>query len=285
MLSLKNSFAKFSRRFCKSSIRFNSSELRNKIGSHKSIGLLTSITDIKEANHYSNNINIQDYISKEAKDEKNIFKVFMTYWNGDLLKFDQNLTEIIKKATTFVESKELWNREEIKSELDTILNGKSNFVCFLAGKSTGKSLIVKNFQNQYKEKVFVVNLRQNLNMLEALIDTLRKNESEISIALKKFMIDSSTNVVEKITFETIKAEHLRSLVNYSSESTEQNAFSKLVNQLISKLGVITLIIDEANLALNISDRTSMSDILVAKQALALFTTLTKEERKVFDKYQ
>ena len=227
---LRNLRNLYCRRFCTSPIQ-STSEIR-KVENKKRIGLLSSISDITVAHHYSDNINITDYTAKEMRDEKNLYKVFSTYWNNDSLKFDKNLKNIIEVATKFVESKDLWNREKIKSKLDTIVNGKSNFVCLLAGKSTGKSLIVKYLQDQYKEKVFVVNLRQNLNMLKGLIDTLENHES-------------------------------------------------LVTQLTAKFGAITLIIDEANLAFNITSGTSKSEILAAKQALALFTTLTKEKQKVF----
>ena len=45
-------------------------------------------------------------------------------------------------------------------------------------------------------------------------------------------------------------------------------------------GAITLVIDEANIAFTITDITSADDIKATKQALALFTSLTKENNKV-----
>jgi hypothetical protein len=54
----------------------------------------------------------------------------------------------------------------------------------------------------------------------------------------------------------------------------------LINNLVKNLGGITLVIDEANIALTISDKTSAAKIEATKQALALFTSLTKEGNQV-----
>jgi hypothetical protein len=54
----------------------------------------------------------------------------------------------------------------------------------------------------------------------------------------------------------------------------------LINNLVKNLGGITLVIDEANIALTITDKTSATKIEATKQALALFTSLTKENNQV-----
>jgi hypothetical protein len=49
---------------------------------------------------------------------------------------------------------------------------------------------------------------------------------------------------------------------------------------VENLGSITLVVDEANIALTITDKTSATKIEATKQALALLTTLSKELNKV-----
>ncbi len=44
--------------------------------------------------------------------------------------------------------------------------------------------------------------------------------------------------------------------------------------------IITLIVDEANLALTINEKTSETKIERVKAALSLFTSLTKQDKKV-----
>ena len=49
----------------------------------------------------------------------------------------------------------------------------------------------------------------------------------------------------------------------------------MLSGLVQGLGAITLVVDEANIALKIFDDTSPDKIEAMKEALALFTRLTK----------
>jgi hypothetical protein len=42
---------------------------------------------------------------------------------------------------------EVFDREELLSEFRSLVRESGNFVCFLGGKSTGKSLIFQHLQN------------------------------------------------------------------------------------------------------------------------------------------
>lgn len=59
-----------------------------------------------------------------------------------------------------------------------------------------------------------------------------------------------------------------------------NATLPALLELISTDITPTLIIDEANLASTINDRTSEAKVDVVKDALSLFTSMTKERKKV-----
>ena len=69
--------------------------------------------------------------------------------------------EIVCKATEFVESSQLWDRSELLIRLESILKRKGSFVCVLAGRNTGKSLVFQTLATRHEAKVLLVDMRSN----------------------------------------------------------------------------------------------------------------------------
>jgi hypothetical protein len=75
-------------------------------------------------------------------------------------------------------------------------------------------------------------------------------------------------------------EDFKAVLNGVLANSGPTELQSVLNTFVDALGSITLIIDEANISLTINDKTPIEKIESTKQALALFTTLTKEEKKV-----
>jgi hypothetical protein len=67
-----------------------------------------------------------------------------------------------------------------------------------------------------------------------------------------------------------------------TEPSPREILKNLLEEMTQKLSseVITLVVDEANMPLTINDVTSEADIKEVRASLALFTKLTKQEKKV-----
>ena len=192
---------------------------------------------------------------------------------------------ISEKATHFMRSDIVWNRDEFKHAVEDIVsNQNGQFCCVLGGKSTGKSLVLSKLikQNDTRSIVYV-NLRLTKGILNGLISSLENSPSEYLEAIKdnffklitiKFPILDST-ITGGSNLHAILAPFL---------ATKQTGVEKLTFLLekVAEKGTpnaagcgLTVIIDEANEAF-----TQSPDKEAAHEALSVFTALTKEQRKV-----
>lgn len=135
----------------------------------------------------------------------------------------------------------------------------------------GKSLVIENTESRCMDNVFVVNLRQEgsdiLVGLTAVLEERRKyfteDEQYGNCTLSAAKTPNSSWSTE---FEALNA---------------QQPLKVLIDEIIERVGgTVTLIIDEANLAFEITPYTKEERVETQKQALALFTSLTKEKGKV-----
>ena len=161
----------------------------------------------------------------------------------------------------------------LKNAISTNVGGK--FSCLLGGKSTGKSLVLKSINDS---NVFVVNLRKNKNMLTGLIKTLQSKGFVAIQNIQQGILQATLKIIGKGTGDKVDFQQLWDDILGKPKSFE--LFQDIILGLVESLGTVTLIFDEANLALNIDDSTSSEYIESLKDALALFILLTKEELKV-----
>ena len=252
-------------------------------------GLLTGISDVNEAKFYSDKLVIKDSY-KLLEDKKIIYNLCLANADGNTTNLDGMLKVMFEKARLFVKSSEIWDGEELLTALKFNINDEGSFVCLLGGKSTGKSLVLTRLENVTDAKVLKVNLRKTSNILIGLVTALHDRQrrgigqklmnlfASVFVDFASYYMKMSTKVLKE---EFIKDEFdLTAYKKILMQEQDPAALPNLIDKLVGKLGAITLVIDEANLALTISESTSAANVEATKEALALFTALTKEERKV-----
>jgi len=248
-------------------------------------GLLSGVSDIASAHYYSDKLVIKNTYHL-LQDSQYIFDICSKNAGGDTARLNEDLMRISQKATSYIESDVLWNRDELKSCLHNIVTRKGRFVCLLAGKSTGKSLVLKKLQEESPGKVFVVNLRLNPNILTGLVKTLRDRQQwDMQEKAKEILVRVVTSFAMQsnpLVSLVVKPDEVQKYFNVPHARPDSEALPALINDLVSGLGEVTLVIDEANIAFTILSTTPYSEIKAVKEALGLFTTLTKEQKKVSD---
>ena len=256
---------------------FNEENNNNNTG----LGLLAGIPDVRSADFYTRKMNLPE-ASKMVMDYNYIYASALRDAGGDVIKLDTNLKKIEKSAVAFMKLGQMWDRAELKSHLESIVSSEGKFACLLAGKSTGKSLILRNLEQDHMEKVFVVNLRvHGPDILEGLRNVLQERKSYFSKSVEKMkgVVVPAVGAAMPFGIGGVVSKVIEELLKDDDPATK--TLSVLVNGLIKGLGNnVTLIIDEANIAFTITDITENADIKSTKAALELFTFLTKEAQKV-----
>ena len=101
------------------------------------------------------------------------------------------IREISEKATAYMSTDAVWNRDELKDALSSIVDkGIGVFCCLLGGKSTGKSLVLSELMNQTaytNRSIVLIDLRDKDDILSGLISSLESSPSQYFEELKKFL--------------------------------------------------------------------------------------------------
>ena len=105
-------------------------------------GLLVNV-DVKTAGFFTSDLNLNK-AEDLLKDE--LYVLMESATKNPTTTFDENLQHILQKADAFMESNQLWNRDELTSALKSIINSKGAFACVLGGKNTGKSLVLEEME-------------------------------------------------------------------------------------------------------------------------------------------
>lgn len=237
-------------------------------------GLLVNV-DVKTADFFTSDLDL-------TKSDKLLNdKIYVLMESADK-KADETLQHILQKADAFMESNQLWNRDELTSALKSIIYSKGIFACVLGGKNTGKSLVLEEME-RLEDKVFLVDLRRNSDILGSLIEKLRERRlryksTQFSNAIMKVV----AGLVYKATDDKLK--DILSLTDYQmvldALIKTPAALASVLDDISSGYGGVTLIIDEANIALTINEFTTAAEIKATREALAIFTRLTKQKQKV-----
>eukprot|EP00596_Hydrurales_sp_CCMP1899_P003850 CAMPEP_0119037676 /NCGR_PEP_ID=MMETSP1177-20130426/6174_1 /TAXON_ID=2985 /ORGANISM="Ochromonas sp, Strain CCMP1899" /LENGTH=455 /DNA_ID=CAMNT_0006999277 /DNA_START=177 /DNA_END=1544 /DNA_ORIENTATION=- len=248
-------------------------------------GLLFGIDDIKEANFYSDHIALNSSRIL-VEDVKYIYNLFLHNAGGNITKLEETVKNMNDKISKFKVSDEVWDRNEFTTVIESIIAGVGKFIFVLAGKTAGKSLLFRSLEKQFPMKVFMLNLQTKPNILKGLLSTLRKRQwadDDTQERIKKMILNASSAVIKEAIPEDfgVNAENIENLFGLAAgESDSIETLSNLIDELVAGLGEITLVIDEADVAFKISPDASQDEIKAAKEALALFTTLTKSQNKV-----
>lgn len=252
-------------------------------------GLLSGVSDISSTLYYSDKI-ITSSAASLVRDQTRLYNICLNNEGGDVSKAHETLQSNVLSGKAFLESDKVCNRKQFVSLLDDIVTQRGIFACVLSGKSTGKTIVLNDLQKRHPvSKVFCVDLRTcGSNILEGLVDVLQQ---KLSCQDPNIISDNERNILSQIVIdcvEKVMGVDVESSSVYIQQypdilgtmKDEHRMLKVLVTELIAKLGNITLIIDEANLALAIHDDTSAEDIKHTKNTLAFFTSLTKVYKKV-----
>ena len=131
--------------------------------------------------------------------------------------------------------------------------------------------------------MFLVDLRRNSDILGSLIENLR--ERRLRYKSNQFS-NTIMKVVSGLVYKATDGK-LKDIVSLSDYQMVFEALVKTPAALASVLddisrgyGGITFIIDEANIALSINEFTTVAEIKATREALAIFTRLTKQKQSV-----
>jgi hypothetical protein len=244
----------------------------------KERGLLKGISDVTTAKDYSRTLNLKD--AAELLRDTNYL------YNAVTKESKNNLTEIIQKADAFMRNQdEIWDRDDLKDSLESVVAQDNQFVCLLGGKSTGKTLVIRNFEKTRMGTVFVVNLRRDSDILKGLLKVLEDRVTRVDFLNTEGTIKTAGKlgaIAAEIAGKKVEYERFVKFCEaLLSDKNATKSLGALIAELVKNKGdKITLIIDEANIAFTIKPGTTPEKIEAVKDALELFTLLTKESRKV-----
>lgn len=262
--------------------KVHASEEMNKTSIHDrgSIGLLSTFDHIETSMYYSRKLDLKA-AANLLSDEKYIYRSALENIGGDETKLDQYLSDILENKNKFIKKKIVWNRDKLKGSLKGIIDKHQGgtFACLLGGKRTGKSLVLHDLSKNHSENLFVVNLRKNPDVIRGILDVLDERHGPRFSDIKRFITSCLTGATAtKNGHEIDVSESLRTLYDANKERL---SLKELICGLIDNIpGVITIAIDEANIAFTLSNTTDEKKKNEIFRALALFTTLTKESRRV-----
>ncbi len=246
-------------------------------------GLLEGVPDVSSsALFYSPKISLPQAAAL-VKNKSLLYEIVKADCQNDEKEINQYLDEIKCKLKEFMEKNEVFNREDLKRGLRMVTEDKGNFACLLGGKSTGKSLVLNEFSREevVNKKVIYIDLRMGYSSItDGFIDVIKKSKNQgWKDAISEWAVDNLENLPLPIGVK-LDFSSLASLLK--KEKDPVLLLESMIGEMVSKSpkDAITLVVDEANLALTINDKTSEAKIEQVKAALSLFTRLTKQEKKV-----
>jgi hypothetical protein len=114
----------------------------------KEKGLLNGIPDVGNAENYARKVNLW-YAGDLLKNTNYLYNSAVEDVRGDTNELKKYLQDTVKRAQAYMENQEdIWDRDELKDQLNRIIGTKGNFVCLLGGKSTGKLLVLRHFEKK-----------------------------------------------------------------------------------------------------------------------------------------
>ena len=241
-------------------------------------GILAGISSSTESLYFSNSISIN--ATKSLLQNQRLFSTVVDSNKGNLTEISDELAWINSRATSFIRSRDLWDRAEIVTALSEIVEERGEFVCLLAGKNTGKTFILRYMEEKFPTKVFVVDLRKNSNILEGLIEALRSRQSSQNRFKSADRVQAALKMNPTCREMIEKDPEFDSIAKFLTKNPDPKSLQQILVPLSETLGGITLVIDEANLALSVREQSSAATIESTRSALALFTALTKAENKL-----
>jgi len=161
-----------------------------------SAGLLSGLPNANESHFYSTDIK-KDNANYLLKDKKYIYRSACKDEKETNLGINIYLEKIRQRVDQYLKKNTVWDRHQLIKNLNEIIKSRGKFVCLLAGKSTGKSMVLKEIVRRNKRKVILVDLRTNLNILAGLITVLKKNSRNLYRKYSESSLENQKNLSKK----------------------------------------------------------------------------------------
>ena len=216
-------------------------------------GLLLDV-DVKNSDFFTTQLNLAK-TNKLLKDEMYVYNML----NEDAIEKLRKLFSKSYRRQNFLCDQTSYGIEiNFNTFLKISLMGKGYLlVCWVAKIQA----IVMEEMERLEKNVFLVDLRRNSDILISLVENLFE---------RQLRFDNVKNVVSQADYLEI----IDALIKKPA------ALAYLLQELSTCFEGITLIVDEANIALTITDSTTEAKIVAAKEALAILTRLTKQKKAV-----
>ena len=194
---------------------------------------------------------------------------------------DSYLRGIIAKAEEFFCSDDTCGSENLIKNLDQIVTSRGKFACLLGGKNTGKSKVLRLLADRYNvnahtPRVLYVDLREHSFVLDGLIEVLRPWLVHGLGTSKSFR--ELWDIIRSPQPEGPEFSLDFNLGHKFNKPSRRKLLYTALHALEHSPTPITLIIDEANIALrNHND----SDIYFILQSLTRLTIQRKKVRHMY----
>jgi hypothetical protein len=195
------------------------------------------------------------------------------------------IEDVYINAKDFISNPEnIYDRSVIKKGLIDAVDFTGSFLCLLGGKNCGKSLLIKDLAKRQAGKVFVIDLRKGGLILKQLLSVLEsETDADIGTTILNHFLTKLAPLEVSGTPMPGAPSLKMSLKQLFESKVSEPPLEYLLNGMIEKLGKITLIIDEANIAFDTSRKPNDTAFIEeAKVALELFVRVAKQEQKVVD---
>ena len=200
---------------------------------------------------------------------------------------DKYLVDITGKIRNYTRSTEVWDRDELKQALKDITEESGMLGCLLGGKSTGKSLairdLIRTVNTPLSTQVIYVDLRLRIDILDGLVrelEILSGKENMVEGFIKRLFAAIETHI--KIDESLSLSVNLERVYPKTSREEKLTVLLQGLNDISGDLP-LTLIIDEANLAFRKSAAAKGGDGSVA-YALETLVAYTKQLQAVSSPY-
>jgi hypothetical protein len=192
-----------------------------------------------------------------VKNKSLLYEIVKADCQNDSIGIDKYLDAIESMMDVFMDRNEVFNREDLKHGLNEVTRKKGNFACLLGGKSTGKTLVLNEFSRKEVEnkKIIYIDLRMGYSSITVgFVDVIKKSKNqEWKDAISEWAVDNLENLPlptgVKLDFSSIASV-------LKKEKDPVLLLESMIGEMVSKSSkdVITLVVDEANLALTVNEK-------------------------------
>jgi len=151
----------------------------------------------------------------------------------------------------------------------------------LGGKCTGKSFLLREIERTYPDNVYIVNMRLHNTIVGGLLSALNSKISsdKVNKTIVNKVKDIFTNLWNNSNLNVKFGNVIDIDLLVNSKEVDSLSLEMVVNCIVSSLGNISIVIDEATIPFTIINNDPV-EIKACRETLALFTQITKETNQL-----